>query len=85
MANGRAMTQQDETGFVRITARADNHLVLGIQAVGHDVSELVNGFALALEMGAVLEDVAQTIHAHPTRGEAFQEAAFTALGRNLHS
>ncbi|WP_439273707.1 dihydrolipoyl dehydrogenase [Pseudochrobactrum sp. HB0163] len=84
-ANGRAMTQQDESGFVRIIARADNHLVLGIQAVGHDVSELVNGFALAVEMGAVLEDVAQTIHAHPTRGEAFQEAAFTALGRNLHS
>ena len=84
-ANGRAMTQQDETGFVRIVARADNHLVLGIQAVGHEVSELSAGFALALEMGAVLEDVAQTIHAHPTRGEAFQEAAFTALGRNLHS
>ncbi|MCR2365434.1 dihydrolipoyl dehydrogenase, partial [Salmonella enterica] len=41
MANGRAMTQQDETGLVRIVARADNHLVLGIQAVGHDVCELV--------------------------------------------
>lgn len=84
-ANGRAMTQQDETGFVRITARADNHLVLGIQAVGREVAELSAGFALALEMGAVLEDIAQTIHAHPSRGEAFQEAAFTALGRSLHS
>lgn len=84
-ANGRAMTQEDETGFVRITARADNHLVLGIQAVGREVAELSAGFALALEMGAVLEDVAQTIHAHPSRSEAFQEAAFSALGRSLHS
>lgn len=84
LANGRAMTQEDETGFVRVVARADNHLVLGIQAVGMGVAELSASFGLALEMGAVLEDIAGTIHAHPTRGEAFQEAALGALGRALH-
>ena len=83
-ANGRAMTTQSEDGFVRLVARADNHLVLGIQAVGQGVSELSSAFSLALEMGTRLEDVAGTIHAHPTRSEGFQEAAFRALGQALH-
>ncbi|MDJ1159958.1 dihydrolipoyl dehydrogenase [Chelatococcus sp. SYSU_G07232] len=83
-ANGRAMTRQGEDGFVRIVARTDNHLVLGIQAVGQGVSELAACFGLAIEMGACLEDVAATIHAHPTQGEAFQEAALKALGHALH-
>ena len=83
-ANGRAMTMLGESGFVRAVARADNHLVLGIQAVGHGVSELSTAFGLALEMGARLEDIAGTIHAHPTQGEGFQEAALKALGHALH-
>jgi dihydrolipoamide dehydrogenase len=83
-ANGRAMTRQGEDGFVRVVARADNHLVLGIQAVGQGVSELSAAFGLALEMGARLEDIAGTIHAHPTQGEGFQEAALKALGHALH-
>ena len=83
-ANGRAMTLGAEDGFVRVTARADNHLVLGIQAVGAGVSELAAAFGLALEMGARLEDVAGTIHAHPTLGEAFHEASLKGLGEALH-
>ncbi|MBB4040329.1 dihydrolipoamide dehydrogenase [Microvirga flocculans] len=83
-ANGRAMTKLEEEGFVRVVARADNHMVLGIQAVGQGVSELSAAFGLALEMGARLEDIAGTIHAHPTQGEAFQEAALKALGHELH-
>ncbi|HKY86570.1 MAG TPA: dihydrolipoyl dehydrogenase [Pseudorhodoplanes sp.] len=83
-ANGRAMTQDNDAGFVRVVARAEDELVLGIQAVGHEVSELASTFGLALEMGATLTDVARTIHAHPTRGEAFQEAALDALGTGLH-
>jgi dihydrolipoamide dehydrogenase len=83
-ANGRAMTKLGEEGFVRVVARADNHLVLGIQAVGQGVSELSAAFGLAIEMGARLEDIAGTIHAHPTQGEAFQESALKSLGRELH-
>jgi dihydrolipoamide dehydrogenase len=83
-ANGRAMTKLGEEGFVRVVARADNHLILGIQAVGHGVSELSAAFGLALEMGARIEDIAGTIHAHPTQGEAFQESALKSLGRELH-
>jgi dihydrolipoamide dehydrogenase len=84
-ANGRAMTLAAEDGFVRVIARTDNNLVLGIQAVGGAVSELAAAFALAIEMGARLEDVAATIHAHPTQSEAFPEAALKALGRALHA
>ncbi|WP_315925931.1 dihydrolipoyl dehydrogenase [Mesorhizobium sp. SP-1A] len=83
-ANGRSMTLQGEDGFVRVVARADNHLVLGVQAVGQGVSELSAAFSLAIEMGARLEDIAGTIHAHPTQSEAFAEAALKTLGHALH-
>ncbi|OON62897.1 dihydrolipoyl dehydrogenase [Massilia sp. KIM] len=83
-ANGRAMTIESTEGFVRVVARRDNHLILGWQAVGAGVSELAAGFTQSLEMGALLEDVARTIHAHPTLGEAVQEAALRALGHALH-
>jgi dihydrolipoamide dehydrogenase len=83
-ANGRAMTVESTDGFVRVVARKDNHMIVGWQAVGAGVSELAGGFALSLEMGALLEDVGRTIHAHPTLGEAVQEAALRALGHALH-
>lgn len=83
-ANGRAMVTQSEEGFVRVVARADTNLVLGLQAVGNGASELSAAFALAIEMGARLEDLAGTIHAHPTRSEALHEAALKALGHALH-
>lgn len=85
LANGRAMTQDSDKGFVRIVANADNHVVLGIQAVGVDIAELASTFSLALEMGATLEDIAATVHAHPTRGEAIQEAALGGTGHALHA
>lgn len=83
-ANGRAMSLESKDGFVRVVARRDNHLIVGWQAVGKAVSELSAAFAQSIEMGATLEDVAGTIHAHPTLGEAIQEAALRALGHALH-
>ena len=83
-ANGRALTLEAEDGFVRIVARSDNHVVLGIQAVGQGVSELSASFVLALEMGACLEDIAGTVHAHPTLSECLREAALAALGQGSH-
>jgi len=85
-ANGRALSMGagDEGGFVRVLARKDDHRILGIQAVGAQVSELAGEFALALEMGARLEDIAGTIHVHPTLGEAFHETALRTLGHALH-
>ena len=83
-ANGRAMTLEAAGGFVRVVARRDNRLILGWQAVGRGVSELSAAFGQSIEMGARLEDVGHTIHAHPTLGEAVQEAALRALGQALH-
>ena len=75
-ANGRALTQEAEktAGFVRVCAREDDHRILGIQGVGTHISELVGEWTLALEMGALLEDIAGTIHAHPTMTEMTHEA-----------
>ncbi|WP_230029612.1 dihydrolipoyl dehydrogenase [Massilia sp. Bi118] len=83
-ANGRAMTIEGTEGFVRVVARKDNHLIVGWQAVGSAISELSTAFVQSIEMGAQLEDVGGTIHAHPTLGEAVQEAALRALGHALH-
>jgi dihydrolipoamide dehydrogenase len=85
-ANGRALSMAagDDGGFVRIIARKEDHRVLGIQAVGAHVAEMSAEFATALEMGAQLEDIAGTIHVHPTLSEAFHEAALRGLGHAIH-
>ena len=83
-ANGRALSLDRDDGFVRVVARRDDHLVLGLQAVGAGVSELAAAFTTTLEMGSVLEDIAATVHAHPSISEAVQEAALAALGRAIH-
>jgi dihydrolipoamide dehydrogenase len=85
-ASGRALTLEagGDGGFVRIVAQKDDQRVLGIQAVGHQIAELAGEFAHALAMGAVLDDLAHTIHVHPTLGEAVGEAALVGLGHGLH-
>jgi dihydrolipoamide dehydrogenase len=85
-ANGRALSQEadDDSGFVRVAARADDHRLLALAAVGRHVSELSGEMTALLEMGAVLEDVAGLVHAHPTQSEALGEAALRALGRAIH-
>ena len=83
-ANSRSMTLGADRGFVRAVARADDHLIVGLQAVGRSVAELSAAFGLGIEMGARLEDVADTIHAHPTVGEGLAESALAALGHALH-
>ncbi len=83
-ASGRAMTMERDDGFIRVVARKDNGVVLGVQAVGSQVSELSAAFSLAIEMGARAEDIASTVHAHPTISEGFQEACMSVLGNGLH-
>jgi dihydrolipoamide dehydrogenase len=86
LANGRALSMEAGSGggFVRIVARKSDHRILGLQAVGAHISEFAGQFATLIEMGAVLEDVAGIIHAHPTLGEAIHESALAALGHPLH-
>ena len=84
-ANGRAMTLQREDGFIRVVFRNGNNVILGLQAVGAGVAELSAAFSIAIEMGARADDIAATVHAHPTLSEGLQEACMNAIGSGLHS
>ena len=84
-ANGRAVSLGAAEGFVKLVADAETGLLLGAQVAGHEASNLIAELGLAIEMGATLEDVALTIHAHPTLGEMVMEAAEVALGHPIHA
>ncbi|WP_066412410.1 dihydrolipoyl dehydrogenase [Halorubrum aethiopicum] len=84
-ASGRALTTGHTDGFVRIVADADEGFVLGAQIVGPEASELIAEVGLAIELGATLEDVAATVHTHPTLSEAVMEAAENARGQAIHT
>jgi dihydrolipoamide dehydrogenase len=84
-ASGRAMSLDSSDGFVKVVADGDTKQLLGVIAVGRGVSEFIGEATLALEMGAFLEDVALTIHPHPTMSEALQEAIEAALGKAVHT
>lgn len=83
-ANGRAVSLMETDGFIKVIADAKTHVVLGVHMVGPEVSNLVSEAVLAIEMGARLEDLALSIHPHPTLGEVMMEAAEAALGHAIH-
>ena len=83
-ALGRALASAEAEGYVRIVSDAKTGLVLGVQMVGPDASNLISEAALAIEMGATVDDIALTIHPHPTLPEAIMEAAEVAAGRPIH-
>ena len=83
-ALARALTAGEPEGFVKVVSRADDGLVLGVQIVGPEASNLISEVALAIEMGATVEDIALTIHPHPTLPEAIMEASESAAGRPIH-
>jgi dihydrolipoamide dehydrogenase len=84
-ANGRAVSLGAAEGFVKLVADAETGLLLGAQVAGTEASNLIAELGLAIEMGATLEDIALTIHAHPTLGEMVMEAAEVALGHPIHA
>ncbi|MFF2089698.1 dihydrolipoyl dehydrogenase [Paenibacillus sp. NPDC058174] len=83
--NGRAMSLNANEGFVKIVADKNTGLVLGAQIIGTEASNMIAELGLAIEMGATLEDIALTIHAHPTLGEIVLDAAEVALGHPIHT
>ncbi len=83
-ANGRAVSIMETDGFIKIIADAKTNRVLGVHMVGPEVSNLISEAVVAIEMGATLEDLALSIHPHPTLGEAVMEAAEAALGHAIH-
>jgi len=82
-ALGRAKLAGETDGFVKIVADKESELVLGVHIIGPEASDLISEAALAVEMGATLEDIAFTIHPHPTLPEAIMEAADAAKGKAI--
>ncbi len=83
-ALGRALSVNDTDGFVKVIADAGTGELLGVHIVGNGASDLIAEATLAIEMGAVADDLRLTIHAHPTLSEARMEAAAVALGEAIH-
>lgn len=83
-ANGKAVSLMETEGFVKMIADAKTHILLGVHIVGPEASNLISEAALAIEMGARMEDLALTIHPHPTLGETMMEAAEATLGHAIH-
>jgi dihydrolipoamide dehydrogenase len=81
---GRAIANADTDGFVKVVIDADSKEVLGIHVVGGGASDIIAEAALAIEMGALADDISLTIHAHPTLPEAIMEAAKASLGEAIH-
>ena len=83
-ANGRARTAGETTGFVKFVADARTDEILGCHMIGPSVSELIPEVVLAMEYRGSSEDIAITVHAHPTLSETTKEAALAVLGRAIH-
>ncbi len=84
-ANGRALSIGEPVGFAKVVADRETELVLGVHIVGPEASELIAEGTLAIEMCARVEDLAATIHAHPTLPEAIMEAAEAVHGLAIHA
>jgi dihydrolipoamide dehydrogenase len=83
-ANGRALTAGSPDGMVKIVADAKYGEVLGVHMVGHNVTELIAEVGLGRTLETTVEEIAGTVHAHPTLAETVMEAALAALGRPIH-
>lgn len=84
-ANGRALSLNNSDGFLKLITREEDGLVIGAQIVGPSASDMIAEIGLAIEAGMTAEDIALTIHAHPTLAEITMEAAEVALGTPIHT
>jgi len=84
-ANGRALATGCSDGLVKVVADQHTDALLGVQVVARSASELIASAVAHMEYGGSAEDLARTIHAHPTLSESLKEAALSADGRGLHS
>jgi dihydrolipoamide dehydrogenase len=84
LANGRAKAMGERDGQVKILADAKTDRIVGAHIIGPRASDLIAELAFAMEMGAAAEDVARSVHAHPTLPEAVKEAALAVAKRAIH-
>ncbi len=83
-ANGRALSVAESDGFAKVISDAKTGKLLGVHIVGCEASNLIAEATLAIEMGANVEDLALTVHAHPTLPEVLMEAGELAMGHPIH-
>ncbi|MEI2469725.1 dihydrolipoyl dehydrogenase [Bacillus sp. AFS026049] len=83
-ANGRALAMNETEGFAEVIVDANSHILLGMHMVGADASNLIGEGVLALELAARVEDIALSMHPHPTLTEGWLEAAEAVLGHAIH-
>ena len=84
MGNGRAHAMGDVAGLVKILSDGKTDRILGVHIIGPYASELISEAVTVMEFGGAAEDIARTVHAHPTLSEAMHEAALAVAGRALH-
>jgi dihydrolipoamide dehydrogenase len=83
-ANGRARSLGETDGFIKILADAATDRILGVHIIGPFASELIAEATIAMEFGASAEDIARSVHAHPSLSEVMHEAALSVDERSLH-
>ncbi|MGN8645161.1 dihydrolipoyl dehydrogenase [Gracilibacillus sp. HCP3S3_G5_1] len=83
-ANGRALSLNAAEGFMKLITRKEDGLIIGAQIAGPNASDMISELGLAIEAGMTAEDLALTIHAHPTLGEITMETAEVAIGTPIH-
>lgn len=84
IANSRARTNGETSGFVKILAEKHSDKILGAQIIGSNAGDMIGELVLAMEFGASSEDIARTSHSHPGMSEAVKEAAMAAYNKPLH-
>jgi dihydrolipoamide dehydrogenase len=84
-ASGRALTMNESEGFVRLVGDGETGRLVGAQMVAPEASELIAEAGLAIELGATIDEIADTIHTHPTLSEATMEAAENAMEQAIHT
>lgn len=84
LASGRARAMGETDGFVKILSDAADDRLLGVHCLGPNASELIAEAVIAMAFGGSAEDIARTVHAHPTLAESLHEAALGADGRMIH-
>ncbi|RLD69308.1 MAG: dihydrolipoyl dehydrogenase, partial [Bacteroidetes bacterium] len=83
-ANGKAMTEGTNEGFVRILSDTKYGEVMGVQIVAPHATDMIAEASAYMQLESTIYDVANTVHAHPTISEVFMEAGFEAVDKAIH-
>ena len=83
-ANGKAVVNSQTDGFIKIIADKNTRKFLGVHIIGHEASDLIHEFVVAKKAGLTVDDVASTVHAHPTLSETAADACKAVFGKPIH-